>query len=197
MPSVLSIRGVGIIAVAFLATAAHAADQPHGYGDITLGDSFQRLATTFDFRDVHAALAEQGKRKTGAPDLGRRGYGCVRRDDAYADVTCVSHDEKVGGAETREIRLQFLGGILQQFSITAEIRHFDTVMEAIRARYGAPERVEPATAGEYPAYRWRNGASGITAFGGKDLVFVSFELATYQEAVKGRQGRVGEPTECR
>ena len=179
--------------VAVMGAAAHAADQPYGHGDITLGASFQALDAALDFRDIHAALAEQGQRKATKPDLGRRGYGCMRREDAYADVTCVSHDERVGGAETREIRLHFLNGTLQQFSITAEIQHLDTVMEAVRARYGAAERREPATAGGFPSWLWRNGVSGIVAYGGKDLVFVSFELATYAEAVRARSGGAGRP----
>ena len=41
--------------------------------------------------------------------------------------------------ETREIRMQFLNGVLQQFSITADIPHFDVVMGVIRARHGPPQ----------------------------------------------------------
>ena len=181
----------GGIALALLCASAHAADQPYGHGDITLGASFQALDAALDFRDIHAALATQGK--AAKPDLGRRCYGCMRREDPYADLTCVSHDEKVGGAETREIRLHFLNGVLQQFSITAEIQHLDTVMETLRARYGAAERREPATAGGFPSWLWHNGVSSIVAYGGKDLVFVSFELATYAEAVKARQSGAGRP----
>lgn len=187
--------------MALLATlycvGAVAADQPYGHGDITLGDSFQALAAALDFRDINAALAPQAARKAGMPDLGRRGYGCLRRDDPYADVTCVSHDEKVGSGETREIRLQFLGGVLQQLSITAEIQRFDAVMETVRGRYGAPQRTEPAPPGGFPSYHWRNGVSSIVAYGGKDLVFVLFELATYAEVVKARLHRDQPVNECR
>ena len=181
----------GGITLTLLCAAAHAADQPYGHADIVLGASFQALDAALDFRDIHAALAAQGK--AAKPDLGRRGYGCMRREDAYADVTCVSHDEKIGGTETREIRLHFLNGVLQQFSITAEIQHLDTVMAAVGARYGPPERREPPTAGGFPSWLWRNGVSSIVSYGGKDLVFVSFELATYAEAVRARQSRAGRP----
>jgi len=122
--------------------------------------------------------------------------GCARRDDPYADVACVSHDERVGGAETREIRLHFLDGVLQQFSITAEIRHFDAVMQVLRERHGTPQQTESAPAGGYPSSAWRNAESRIIAYGGKDLVFVSFELAGYAEAVKRKQGGT-RPQECR
>jgi hypothetical protein len=180
----------------FLAVAAGAAAEPYRYDDVRLGASFTRLAHDLDFRDIHAAIAAQQDKPAAKPDLGRRGYGCARREDPYADVACVSHDERVGGAETREIRLHFLDGILQQFSITAEIRHFDAVMGALRERHGAPQQTEPAPPGGYPSSGWRNEESRIVAYGGKDLVFVAFELAGYAEAVKRRLG--GErPQECR
>ena len=166
---------------------ATAADEPYGQGDIRLGASFQALTAALDLRDIHAAIAEQGARKAPRPDLGRRGYGCVRRDDAYADVSCVSHDEKIGGAETREIRLQFLNGVLQQFSISADLPHFDAVMAALRSQHGPPQAAQAATEGHYASWRWSNGVSSIVAYGGKDVVFVAFELATYPEAVKRRQ----------
>jgi hypothetical protein len=179
-----------------LLLASAAAAEPYRFDDVQLGASFTRLAHDLDFRDIHAAIAAQQEKKLTKPDLGQRGYGCARRDDAYADVTCVSHDERVGGAETREIRLQFLDGILQQFSITAEIRHFDAVMQALRERLGAPQQSEPAPTGGFASSAWRNADSRITAYGGKDLVFVSFELAGYAEAVKRKQGgRL--PQECR
>jgi len=186
------------IVLSFICVVARAADQPYGHGDITLGAAYRTLATTLDFRDLYAALADRSTRETAKPDLGRRGYGCLRRDDAYADVTCVSHDEKIGSAETREVRLQFLGGVLQQFSITAEIRHFGAVMETLREKYGEPERIEPTAAGGYVSYQWRNGESSIVGYSGKDLVFLSFELASYQVAVKRRQEGLGQPAnECR
>jgi len=191
------VGAAGIMVLWLICAGARGADRPYGHGDITLGDSFQRLAATLDLRDINAALTGQAARKAAMPDLGRRGYGCVRRDDAYADVTCVSHDEKVGGADTREIRLQFLGGVLQQLSITAELKHVDAVMEAVRAQHGAPHRAEPAPAGGYPSFHWRNSESSIVAYSGKDLVFVSFELATYAEGVKRRQSRERPVNECR
>lgn len=169
---------------------------PYRYDDMRLGASFTRLAQDLDFRDIHAAIAAQQQRQAARPDLGRRGYGCSRRDDAYADVTCVSHEERMDGVETREIRMHFLGGLLQQFSITAEIRHYDAVIAALHGRHGAPQQSQPAPAGGHPVLAWGNGESTIVAHGGKDLVFVSFELASYAEAVKRRQGGPG-PRECR
>lgn len=183
-------------ALASVCLAAGASAEPYGYDGIRLGASFQRLTQELDFRDIHAAVAAQKELNTVKPDLGRRGYGCARRDDPYADVTCVSHEELVEGAETREIRLHFLDGRLQQFSITAEIRHFDTVMQALRRRYGAPQAAEPASAGDYPSVAWRNAESQIVGYGGKDLVFVSFELSGYQDAVKRKAGGA-RVSECR
>ena len=177
----------GLAALLLLPSFAPAADEPYGQADITLGASYQTLAGALDLRDIHAAVAEQAARRAAKPDLGRRGYGCVRRNDAYADVSCVSHDEKIGHADTREIRLQFLNGVLQQFSISADIPRFDAVMAALRARHGPPTEVEAATEGRYASYRWVNGVSSIVAYRGKDVVFVSFELAIYPEAVKRRQ----------
>ena len=134
---VLKVEAIGLSFLMF--AAAHGADRPHGLADIAPGASYVRLATVLDFRDIHAAIALQEKSKADKPDLGQRGYGCARRDDPFADVACVSHDERVGGVETREIRLHFLGGVLQQFSITAEIRYFDAVMQALREQNGAPQ----------------------------------------------------------
>ena len=180
-------RAAGTLLTLFLCGNTGAADEPYGHSDIALGASYRALAAALDFRDIHAAVAEQGSRKATKPDLGRRGYGCARRDDPYADITCVSHEEKVGGVETREIRMQFLNGVLQQFSITADIPHFDVVMGVIRARHGAPHETEPAAEGRYASYRWKNGVSSIVAYASKEVIFVSFDLATYLEAVKRRQ----------
>jgi len=189
-------RRVFALTCGWIAVAAGAAAEPYRYDDIRLGASLTRLAHDLDLRDIHAAIAAQKEKQAARPDLGRRGYGCARREDPFADVACVSHDERVGGAETREIRLHFLNGILQQFSITAEIRHYDVVMQALRERLGAPGQSEPAPEGGYPTTAWRNPDSRITAYGGKDLVFVSFELASYDEAVKRRQSGL-RPQECR
>ena len=185
-----------VSAFVFGCIAVSAGAEPYQFDAIRLGASFQRLAHELDFRDIHATVAEQKERNTTKPDLGRRGYGCARRDDPYADIACVSHDERVGGAETREIRLHFLDGLLQQFSITAEIRHYDAVMQALRERHGAPQATEPAPAGGYSSSSWRNAESKIISYGGKDLVFVSFELAGYPDAVKRKQGGA-RPQECR
>ena len=184
------------LAAQFLLWTAVAKAEPYRYDDIRLGSSLARLAAELDLRDIHAAIAQQKEQQAQKPDLGRRGYGCARREDPYADVACVSHDERVDGAETREIRLHFLGGILQQFSITAEIRHLDALMQALRARYGAPHAAQPAPAGGYASSTWRNPDSSIVAYGGKDLVFVSFELAGYGDAVKRKQAG-GQAQECR
>jgi hypothetical protein len=170
--------------------------EPYRLDDIRLGASFARLAHDLDFRDIHAAIAQQKSLQAVKPDLGRRGYGCARREDAFADVACVSHEERVGGAETREIRLHFLGGILQQLSITAEIRYRDAIAQAVSERHGPPEAEQTAAAGGYPTARWRNGDSSIILYSGKDLVFVSYELSAYAEAVKRKQS--GAPSqECR
>jgi hypothetical protein len=189
-------RRLRLVFAVLLLAAAPASAEPYRYDDIRLGASLARLAHDLDFRDIHAAIAAQQETKTAKPDLGRRGYGCARREDPFADVACVSHDERVDGAEAREIRLHFLDGILQQFSITVEIRQYDAVMQALRERHGAPQRADPAPAGGYPATSWRNADSSIIAYGGKDLVFVSFELAGYGEAVKRKQSGL-QPQVCR
>jgi hypothetical protein len=191
---VLVAGAVGLLLLVF--AAARAADRPHGLADIAPGASYVKLAAELDFRDIHAAIAQQERSKADKPDLGRRGYGCARRDDAFADIACVSHDERFGGVETREIRLHFLGGVLQQFSLTAEIRHYDAVMRALRGQNGPPQTTDPAPPGGYPSSTWRNADSSITAYGGTDLVFVSFELASYGEAVKRKQARARQQ-ECR
>jgi hypothetical protein len=184
------------LAAFFCLGAERAAAEPYRFDDIRLGASLQSVAQALDLRDIHAAVAAQKETKAPKPDLGRRGYGCARRDDAFGDIGCVSHDERVGSAETREIRLLFLEGMLQQFSITAEIRHYDAVMEALRSRYGVPQRSEAATGDGYPSSSWSGPESRITAYGGKDLVFVSFELAGYPDAVRRKQ--TGAPVnECR
>jgi hypothetical protein len=193
LPSAWRLGALAALGVVCTGTAA----EPYRYDDIRLGASLVRLEHDLDLRDIHTAVALQKARQATKPDLGRRGYGCIHRDDPFADVACVSHDERVGGAETREIRLHFLDGILQQFSITAEIRHYDTVLQILRERHGAPRQEEAAAAGGAPASAWRNADSSIIAYGGKDLVFVSFELASYGEAVKRRQSGARAQQECR
>lgn len=181
------------LVLGFVAPAAAAA--PFAFRDIRLGADYNTLAQQLDFRDIEGALREAQEHKAAKPGLGRRGYGCMRRDDPYADITCVSHEEKIAGVATREIRLQFLDGVLQQFSITAEIGDFDAVMQAVGAPYGAP-LVERAAEGGSATYSWRNGESKITGYAGKDLVFVSFELASYADATARKQER-GRAQECR
>jgi hypothetical protein len=177
----------------FLATAtsALAADAPFGVLDITLGTSYGRLERDLDFRDLDATLA---KTQSGKPDLGRRGYGCMQRDDDFADTACVSHTEQLDGIETREIRLHFLEGRLQQFSLTAEVRHYEAVAGYLRARYGAPQAMPERNDGDQPSLKWQSEAGHIDAYRGKDLVFVNFELAIYPEAVKRK--RDGQRLQC-
>ncbi len=170
---------------------AHAAEMPFGALDITLGASYARLERELDFRDINATLA---RTQAGKPDLGKRGYGCMQRDDDFADVGCVSHTERLDGVETREIRLHFLDGRLQQFSVTAEVQNFDAVVAYLRARYGAPQELPVKNAGDQPGVSWKSEAGQIVAYRGKDLVFVNFELAAYPDAV--RRKRDGQRLQC-
>ena len=172
-----------------------AAAEPFAFNDIQLGADYNKLSQQLDFRDIEGALREARERGAAKPDLGRRGYGCMRRDDPFADITCVSDEEKAAGIATREIRLQFLDGTLQQFSITAEIEYLDNVIQAMSAQFGAP-RVKPTGGAGGATYSWRNNESKITGYAGKDLVFVSFELASYAAATAHKQKR-GGPQECR
>ena len=174
-----------IVGLLTAATGAWAAEQPYGVLDVVLGASYLRLERDLDMRNIDASLAKVPA--GGTPDLGRRGYGCMRRDDAFADIACVSHQEKIDGAETREIRLHFLDGRLQQFSLTAELKHYETVIGYLRARYGAPQPVAPASADSEPSIKWQGEGAQITAYRGKDLVFVNFELASYADAVKRKR----------
>ena len=169
--------------VACVAMPANAADTPYGVLDIGLGASYARLERELDFRDIEASLAK----KAGKPDLGRRGYGCMPRDDDFADIGCVSHTERLDGIETREIRLHFLDGRLQQFSVSAEVQNFDAVVGYLRARFGAPQPVTAQWPAEFPSVKWQNEAGQIVAHRGKDLVFVSFELVSYPAAVKRKR----------
>lgn len=125
------------IALAFGVAAVAAAD-PYGFGNIRLGAPFDERARALDFRDIHAALDRQLAAKAARPDLGRRGYGCMRREDPCTEAAGVSHDDKVGDTPTRETRLQFLDGVLQQFSITADIAEIESVMALLRQEHGAP-----------------------------------------------------------
>jgi len=111
----------------------------------------------------------------------------MRGANAYADIVCVSHDERVDGVPTREIRLQFLDGVLQKFSITVEIDRSDAVLTALRREHGEPAEKRPAAAGAFASQHWRNAESTIAVYRGQDLVFASFELAGYGEAVARRQ----------
>lgn len=185
----------GLLFCGFLAAgASEAGAEAHGFGDIRLGSTFEALERALDFRDIESALRAVQAQKLVRPDLGRRGYGCMRREDPAADITCVSHDEKIGAGETREIRLQFLDGILQQFSITAELVRLDTVIQAIAGRYGPPQMAEADGSTEY---RWAAPDSRITGYRGKDLVFVVFELAGYPAAVERKRSGRRPLLECR
>ena len=174
---------------ALLGLLAHpvvAADTLGALLDIPLGASFARLERDLDFRDISASLAHMSGDK---PDLGRRGYGCMRREDAQADIACVSHDEKIDGVALREVRLHFLHGRLYQFSMSAEVQFYDVVVAHLRARNGAPLA---APAGE--VLRWQDEAAQIAAYRGKDLIFVNFQMASYADAVKRK--REGAVFEC-
>src|SRR4051812_6813374 len=164
-------------------TFAVAADMPYGVLDIGLGASYARLERDLDFRDIDASLAK----KAGKPDLGKRGYGCMQREDDFADVGCVSHTERLDNIETREIRLHFLEGKLQQFSLSAEVQNFDAVVAYLTARFGAPETVPVKSASDQPSVKWQGAGGQIVALRGKDLVFVNFELVSYGDAVKRKR----------
>jgi hypothetical protein len=172
--------------------AAHAAagEMPFGVLDIGLGASYARLERELDFRDINESLAK----KTGTPDFGKRGYGCMQREDDFADVGCVSHMERLDGVETREIRLHFLDGRLQQFSVSAEVQNFEAVVGYLRTRFGTPQSVPAKSAGDQPSVKWQNEAGQIVAYRGKDLVFVTFELVSYPDAVKRK--REGQRLQC-
>ncbi len=173
-----------LAAMLFLALPAMAADETFGLLDITLGASYGRLERDLDFRYITTSLAQM----TGnTPDLGKRGYGCMRRDDAMADIGCVSHVETLAGIPTREIRLNFLNGRLYQFSMSAEVQYYEAVLAQLRARNGAP-------AASDDALRWQSESGQVAAYRGKDLVFVNFELAGYADAVKRK--REGATLEC-
>ena len=173
--------------LALLASGAGAAEQAYGRGDIVLGAGYKELAGALDLRYINAALAEQVARGDARPDLGRRGFGCYARGDARADETCVSHEERIGDVPLREVRLQFVDGVLQQFSITADLPHLTAVIAALEAEHGPAGETRPAAGTSYASWRWRNAASTIVAWAGKDVVFVSFELAGYAAAVARRQ----------
>ncbi|HEV7819768.1 MAG TPA: hypothetical protein VGO84_01220 [Burkholderiales bacterium] len=179
---------IGLLVCA--AARAGAADMPFGVLDIGLGASYARLERELDFRDVNESLAKQA----GKPDLGKRGYGCMQREDDFADVGCVSHVERLDGIETREIRLHFLDGRLQQFSVSAEVQNFDAVVGYLRTRFGAPQSLPAKNAGDQPGVKWQNEGGQIVAYRGRDLVFVTFELVSYPDAVKRKHD--GQRLQC-
>ena len=183
---VCSLTLIASIVLAFGA-AQTAAAAPYGFGDVRLGASFEELSRQLDFRDINAALEAQRAAKAHKPNLGRRGFGCMRGANAYADIVCVSHQEQIGGEPTREIRLQFLDGVLQKFSITVELDRSGAVLSALHAQYGEPRESRAGDAGTFASQHWRNAESAIAVFRGPDLVFVSFELAGYGAAVAKRQ----------
>jgi hypothetical protein len=174
-----------------VAGAPPAAAAPFAWEEIALGAGFAQLAATLDLRDIEAELRAAQEKRAAKPDLGRRGYGCMRREDPFADVTCVSHSENAGGVPTREIRLHFLGGLLQQFSITVELSHRDALLSQLRQRYGVPTAEAPGKTGG-ATHQWRNGESRIDVYVGRDLVFVSFEAATYRPSVRRKQSGAAE-----
>ncbi len=174
------------------AANAYAADEPYGLLDITLGESYAQLGRSLDLHDINAAIA--ALHTSGKPDLGRRGYGCVSREDEFADIGCVSHDERLNDITTREIRLQFLADRLQQMSLTAEVRYFDAVVNYLQRRYGPPRVV---VAADSPRYEWSNALSRMYALRGPNLVFVSLELASYQNAVAHKRAHGSSSPECR
>ena len=139
-----------------------------GFGDICLGASIDALARTLDMRDIDRALAAL-KGGSGKPDLGARGYGCSQRDDAHADITCVSHDERPEGLELREIRLQFRRGVLRQLSITAELREAASLRRILERRLGVPMTSQDAHA------EWRDSSARVQLHEGPNLVFVVFD----------------------
>jgi hypothetical protein len=171
--------------------AAGASEEPFGVLDIALGASYARLQSELDFRDINAALAQAS---AGRPDLGKRGYGCMRRDDPIADIACVSHDEKLGAAATREIRLHFLQGRLQQFSLTAEVQYYDVIAAYLRKRYGEPQSITDSDPGTASILKWQNESGHVLAHRGKDLAYVAFELVSYAGAVQRK--REGTVLEC-
>jgi hypothetical protein len=139
-----------IAALLWLAPCAQASDEPYGVLDFALGMSYSHLERELDLRDLNTALAQI---KAGRLDLGKRGYGCVRRDDPFADIGCVSHDERLDAAATREIRLHFLLGRLQQFSLTAEVQQHDVVVAYLRKRYGEPSQLPATSPGTAPSLK--------------------------------------------
>ncbi len=185
-----SFRPLGAAIVLMLGAVAAAVAEPYGLGDIRLGSSFDELSRRLDFRDIGSALDQQHAAKARKPDLGRRGFGCLRGTNTRADVVCVSHDESVGGAPTREVRLQFRGGVLQAFSVTVEAGRSEALLAALHREYGAPHETRAATADAFALQQWRNADSTISAYRGNDLVFVSFELAGYRGAAGQRQREV-------
>lgn len=180
---------IGAVAV-LAAAAANAAEMPFGVLDIGLGASYARLERELDFRDIGVSLAKAG----GKPDLGKRGYGCMQREDDFADVGCVSHTELLDGIATREIRLHFLEGRLQQFSLTAEVQYYDAVVAYIAQRFGQPQAVPVKSPAEQPSVKWESDGGQVVALRGKDLVFVNFQLATYPDAIKRK--RDGQRLQC-
>lgn len=179
---------------AMLLAAPGALAQPHALNDVRLGASYGNLTRQLDLRDGEEALLEAKAMSLSRPYFGKRGYGCMRRDDPGADITCVSHEEKVGGAETREIRLQFLDGLLQQFSVSAEMKYVEPVIAAVTRVAGQPAR---EGSGTNTTWRWQNSDSTITGYAGENLVYVVFSLVSYPEAVERKRKRGPNTIECR
>lgn len=185
-----------LLALAPPAAAADGApsETPYSLLDIRLGQTRDELGRQLDLRDIAAALA--ALQHAGRPDLGARGYGCMPRADENADETCVSHDERYAGGVTRELRLQFLDGVLQQASLTAEAGRYDEVRAELESRYGPGQaRVD----GGSRWLEWRNAAGSLRMTRGPSLVFVSLERAGYAAAVAAKRARLEAPPapECR
>lgn len=188
---------LAVLALApFEAAAADLApsEAPYSLLDIRLGQTRGELGRQLDLRDIAAALA--ALQHAGRPDLGARGYGCMPRSDENADETCVSHDERYAGGATRELRLQFLDGVLQQASLTAEAVRYDELRAELESRYGAGRaRVD----GGSSWLEWRNAGGSLRMTRGPSLVFISLERAGYPAAVAAKRARLEAPPapECR
>lgn len=153
----------------------------YDFHDVRLGETYVMAVHRLDMRDIEQALAAAAGK--GKPDLGAHGYGCMRREDAGAEVSCVTHDVHPHGLELREIRLSFIEGTLQFFSVTAELGQRDGLIARIQSRFGRPAQ----TAAEPGVLHWSSGTTNIRLHTGPSLTFASFESASYAAAVERRR----------